>query len=185
VSDSYLAAYRYIFEYITKKFPFMRKIVLLFVGVAAAFTAIAQDTAAYHPLTLGQVVVVSGKPSLVGTTIHTQQFQQFSQTDISHALDLLPGVSLTAVGPRNESAVYVRGFDLRSTTLLLDGIPIYEPYDGYVDMGRFTTFDLAEITVSKDYTSLLYGPNAVGGAIWARSGSSSPARKSRHEIVSR
>lgn len=125
----------------------------------------AADTAGYHPLTLGQVVVISGKPSLVGTTVNAQELQRFNRTDISHALDLLPGVSVTAVGPRNESAVYVRGFDLRSTPLLLDGIPIYEPYDGYVDMGRFTTFDLGEITVSKNYTSLLYGPNAVGGAI--------------------
>src|ERR1700743_3517386 len=152
----------------------MRKI-CFFRCLAAVLHAAAQDTtrklsptadtATYHPLTLGQVVVISGKPSLVGTTVNAQQFQRFNRTDISHALDLLPGVSVTAVGPRNESAVYVRGFDLRSTPLLLDGIPIYEPYDGYVDMGRFTTFDLAEITVSKGYTSLLYGPNAVGGAI--------------------
>ena len=39
------------------------------------------------------------------------------------------------------------------------------PYDGYVDPGRFTTFDLAEVNVTKGYTSLLYGPNAMGGAI--------------------
>lgn len=130
----------------------MRKIFFLLGGVAASFIATAQDsvrhlspaadTAAYHPLVLGQVVVVSGKPALVGTTVNAQQIQQFNRTDIPHALGLLPGVSLTAVGPRNESAVSVRGFDLRSTPLLLDGIPIYEPYDGYVDMGRFTTFDL-------------------------------------------
>jgi len=61
--------------------------------------------------------------------------------------------------------VYVRGFDLRQTPLLLDGIPVYVPYDGYVDLARFTTFDLSEVKVSKGYTSLLYGPNAMGGAI--------------------
>lgn len=153
---------------------FMRKTCLL-AFLCIGLTAAAQDTthkltpaadtASIHPFTLGQVVVIGGKPALIGTTINAQQLQRFNRTDVSHALGLLPGVSLTAVGPRNESAVYVRGFDLRSAPLLLDGIPIYEPYDGYVDLARFTTFDLSELTVSKGYTSVLYGPNAVGGAI--------------------
>lgn len=142
----------------------MRKIFLP-VALFAAVTVKAQDSTTIHPLTLGEVIVTTGKPSIVGTTVNARDLQRFNRTDVSHSLDLLPGVSLTAVGPRNESAVYVRGFDLRSTPLLLDGIPIYEPYDGYVDLGRFTTFDLSEITVSRGYTSLLYGPNAVGGAI--------------------
>jgi iron complex outermembrane receptor protein len=47
----------------------------------------------------------------------------------------------------------------------MDGIPVYVPYDGYVDLDRFTTFDLAEVQVSKGFTSPLYGPNAIGGAI--------------------
>jgi iron complex outermembrane receptor protein len=34
-----------------------------------------------------------------------------------------------------------------------------------VDLARFTTFDLAEVNVSKGYTSVIYGPNALGGAI--------------------
>jgi iron complex outermembrane receptor protein len=113
--------------------------------------------------TLGKVVVTSSKP--ITATVSAQRLQNFARNDVSHALDLLPGVNVSAVGPRNESMVYVRGFDLRQTPLLLDGIPIYVPYDGYVDLARFTTFDLAEISVSKGYTSLLYGPNAMGGAI--------------------
>lgn len=116
-----------------------------------------------HVFTLGQVVVSSSKP--VTSVISAQRLQNFARTDVAHALDMLPGVNLTAVGPRSESMVYVRGFDLRQTPLLLDGIPIYVPYDGYVDLARFTTFDLSEVSVSKGYTSLLYGPNAMGGAI--------------------
>ncbi len=44
-------------------------------------------------------------------------------------------------------------------------LPLYVPYDGYVDFGRFTTFDLAEIQVASGGASLLYGPNILGGAI--------------------
>src|SRR5262249_5580551 len=42
---------------------------------------------------------------------------------------------------------------------------VYVPYDGYVDLDRFLDYDVSEIQVAKGFTSPLYGPNAVGGAI--------------------
>jgi len=78
---------------------------------------------------------------------------------------MAPGVSLSKIGARNEQMVYVRGFDLRQVPVFVDGIPVYVPYDGYVDLGRFNTFDLARIDVSKGFSSLMYGPNTLGGAI--------------------
>jgi iron complex outermembrane receptor protein len=59
----------------------------------------------------------------------------------------------------------VRGFDLRQVPVYLDGMPLYVPYDGYVDLARYTTFNLSAIQVAKGYSSVLYGPNAAGGAI--------------------
>jgi len=115
--------------------------------------------------TLGEVVVKSASSRQMTTSLNANTLQQFAKNDVSKALNLLPGVNLSAVGPRNEAMIYLRGFDLRQVPLLIDGIPVYIPYDGYVDLGRFTTFDLAEINVSKGYTSVLYGPNAMGGAI--------------------
>lgn len=41
--------------------------------------------------------------------------------------------------------------------VFIDGVPVYVPYDGYVDMGRFTTVDLAQVSVSKGFASILYG----------------------------
>jgi iron complex outermembrane recepter protein len=84
---------------------------------------------------------------------------------LAGALALAPGVTFTRIGQRNETAVYVRGYDMRQVPLFIDGIPIYTPYDGYVDLDRFTTYDVAELSVSKGFTSVLYGPNALGGAI--------------------
>lgn len=81
------------------------------------------------------------------------------------ALNLLPGVTIQRIGPRNERGVYVRGFDFRQVPLYMDGIPIYVPYDGYVDLDRFLTLDVSEIQVAKGFTSPLFGPNALGGAI--------------------
>lgn len=84
---------------------------------------------------------------------------------ITDALELLPGVSVQRNGPRNERGVFIRGFDARQTPLYVDGIPVYVPYDGYVDMDRFLTFDVGAMEVSKGFSSPLYGPNALGGAI--------------------
>ena len=85
--------------------------------------------------------------------------------DASRALRLLPGISISNVGLRNESMVFIHGYDLRQVPVFIDGIPEYIPYDGYVDLARFTTFDISEISVSKGFSSVLFGPNAMGGAI--------------------
>jgi iron complex outermembrane receptor protein len=84
---------------------------------------------------------------------------------VGAALNLSSGVSLSKVGARNEEMIYVRGFDLRQVPVFLDGIPVYVPYDGYVDLGRFNTFGIAHIDVAKGFSSLIYGPNTLGGAI--------------------
>lgn len=113
---------------------------------------------------LGEVLV-TGSPVDSASTISLRRIEKFNRTDIASSLNVLPGVSLANVGPRNESVVYIRGFDLRQVPLFIDGVPVYVPYDGYVDLGRFTTFDLAEINVSKGFASILYGANTMGGAI--------------------
>ncbi|RZJ73031.1 TonB-dependent receptor [Flavobacterium sp.] len=111
---------------------------------------------------LGEVVI--SKPN-DQDAVSGAKLEDFAKTDVSKAMSLIPGVSISAVGPRNEAMVQVRGFDLRQVPVLLDGIPVYVPYDGYVDLARFTTFDMSAIQVSKGYTSVNYGPNALGGAI--------------------
>ena len=114
---------------------------------------------------LGEVTISGTSTQDSSQSLSYRRIEQFNRPDLAQALNLLPGVSLANVGPRNESVVYVRGFDLRQVPVFIDGVPVYVPYDGYVDMGRFTTFDLAQIHVSKGFASILYGANTLGGAI--------------------
>jgi iron complex outermembrane receptor protein len=118
---------------------------------------------------LGEIVVMGTRESTSSpfqqNIIPQSEMENHHQLDASHALDFLSGLSLSNVGGRNESMVYVRGFDLRQVPVFIDGIPEYVPYDGYVDLARFTTLDLSEITITKGFSSVLYGPNAMGGAI--------------------
>ena len=114
---------------------------------------------------LGEVVITNHQNKDTLNRITSKAMESQNKMEVSKALNMLPGVSLTASGPRNESMVSVRGFDLRQVPVYMDGIPVYVPYDGYVDLARFTTFDLAAVDVSKGFSSVLYGPNSLGGAI--------------------
>lgn len=42
---------------------------------------------------------------------------------------------------------------------------MYVPYNRETDLGRYTTYDISEIIVSKGYASPMYGANTLGGAV--------------------
>ncbi len=128
--------------------------------------SIKQDTVATPSIfELGEITITIPKNRDMMNRITAGEMELYNKMEVSKALDMLPGVTLTASGPRNESMVTVRGFDLRQVPVYMDGIPVYVPFDGYVDLARFTTFDLSAIDVSKGFSSVLYGPNSLGGAI--------------------
>lgn len=97
--------------------------------------------------------------------IDAKLIQDFNKTNVVDAVNLLPGVSITQMGARNEGSILVRGFNSLRTPVFYDGIPIYTPYDGNFDLSRFTTFDINSISVEKGLVSIQYGPNTMGGAV--------------------
>jgi len=140
------------------------KTVILFLLILSTYRIFAQsekDTIS-NVYQLGEVVIISKSEK---EKIDQKQMQSLNKKDVAETLGILPSITINNVGSRNESAVYLRGFDIRSVPIYMDGIPIYIPYDGYVDLSRFTTADISKIEVSKGYSSILYGPNALGGTI--------------------
>lgn len=134
---------------------------------AAAGTQDSGTQAADGVFALGTVTVSGTRDGgqTPGESILRQQtIARHNADTVADATRLLPGVSLSRNG-RNEEMINLRGFDPRQVPVFVDGVPLYVPYDGYVDFGRFTTFDLAEIRVARADASLLYGPNTLGGAI--------------------
>ncbi|OQY19009.1 MAG: hypothetical protein B6I36_05440 [Desulfobacteraceae bacterium 4572_35.1] len=69
------------------------------------------------------------------------------------------------VGKRNEQTFTIRGYDQRQVPVLLDGIPLVVPYDGYIDNGSLPLDNLAKITLTRGPGSVLYGSNAMGGVV--------------------
>jgi len=97
--------------------------------------------------------------------IEAKVMEQFSKTDLVGALSMIPSVNIGNFGSKNEGTVYIRGFDIRQIAVCIDGIPVSLPYDGYVDLSRFATFDLSHVEIETGASSALYGTNTLGGAI--------------------
>jgi iron complex outermembrane receptor protein len=111
------------------------------------------------------VTVTDETPAPGVTVLPESEPRVFDRSTYAGLFALAPGVTASKAGSRNEDTVYLRGFDLRQTPLYVDGIPVYVPYDGYVDLARFLTSDVGEVRVSRGLTSNLYGPNTLGGAL--------------------
>lgn len=93
------------------------------------------------------------------------ELQQTSATNLWEAMSLAPGVTLSQSGARNDSRLSIRGFNQNQIRIMLDGVPVYIPYDGNEDFSRYLIDDLGSIEVSKGYSSVLTGTNAMGGVI--------------------
>ena len=117
---------------------------------------------------LGEVVVTGKEDAVskIATTdvITEERIDLTTSENVSEALDTLPGVFLN-VGTKNEQNFTVRGFNQRYVPIFYDGIPIYVPNDGYVDAGKLPAANIAAIKLTKGNSSVLYGPNAMGGVI--------------------
>jgi iron complex outermembrane receptor protein len=122
-----------------------------------------------HAFDLGVTVVnvtdSAAALSPVFDTMSQVEIQDHDALTVSQTIEYLPGVSIDHKSPRNQSGISIGGFDSRQVPLFLDGIPAYVPFDGYVDLNRYLTSDIAEIQVAKGYSSPLLGPNALGGVI--------------------
>ena len=111
---------------------------------------------------LGEIKIISAKSK---NSVSQQLNIQQNTSDIAQSLSTLPSVTFTNIGSKNEASVYIRGFDIRSIPVFIDGIPVYTTYDGYVDLGRFKTFDYSLVSVTKGFSPMEFGANTIGGAI--------------------
>ncbi len=148
--------------------PPITKCLVLAWGILLGTAGWAQEPGTSPVFTLGEVLVVGaedGGGDGTAARVTGEQAAQRGRTSLADAAALAPGVTLTRIGGRNEAAAYVRGYDTRQVPLFIDGIPVYVPFDGNVDMGRFDAFDLAELSIAKGYSPAILGPNTLGGAI--------------------
>jgi iron complex outermembrane receptor protein len=122
-----------------------------------------------HPFYLGVTTVnvtASAAPlSPVSDSLDQVEIRNHDALTVNRAIEYLPGVSVDHKSPRNQTGISIGGFDSRQVPLYVDGVPAYDPFDGFVDLTRYLTTDIAEVQVAKGYSSALLGPNLLGGVI--------------------
>jgi iron complex outermembrane receptor protein len=115
-----------------------------------------------------EVIVTAKKESITEITnlkeISGEEIEKSGALNPVQALETVPGVFYT-VGIRGEAILQLRGFNQRQFIIMIDGIPVYTPYDGQLDLSLFPVEGLAKIKVIKGISSTVYGSNSMGGII--------------------
>jgi outer membrane cobalamin receptor len=103
-------------------------------------------------------------PSATLDRITAEDMEASGARNAADALRLVPGVTIEE-GARGESTLQVRGFDHRRVQVLLDGVPLSNPYDGGLDLASISTAQLEEIRVGRGAAGSAYGGGALGGVV--------------------
>jgi outer membrane cobalamin receptor len=129
-----------------------------------------KGTEGYEAYSLGDVYVTDGKPmadqqTSISSVITEEDMRATNSLTAAQALAHVPGIAVTS-GTKNQPRINLHGFfDQSRILILVDGVPYYETYFGYLDLNQFTTDNVARIEVTKGAASVLYGANAEGGVI--------------------
>ena len=83
---------------------------------------------------------------------------------IHEILEVIPDIYVS-IGRKNEANIYFRGFDQSQIAVLIDGLPVYVPYDGSFDFTELVSDILKKVKVSSSTGSVIYGPNTMGGVV--------------------
>ncbi|OQA91273.1 MAG: Fe(3+) dicitrate transport protein FecA precursor [Elusimicrobia bacterium ADurb.Bin231] len=103
-------------------------------------------------------------PAVVVNEISGEKLKKSGVQTVADALERVAGVDTRNSG-KGLNSISVRGFDQQSMKVLIDGVPAYESYFGLVDLSVMPVASIEKIVVSKGSSSILYGPNTMGGVV--------------------
>jgi outer membrane cobalamin receptor len=122
-----------------------------------------------EPSRITEEILVVGEapkdlPISTVTRLDSTTFERNRPVDLSEGIKFAPGVYVT-VGSKNEYNLRLRGIDSRRIVLLVDGIPVYEPFFSSFDLKTVAAGGIDSLQITKGPSSVLYGPNALGGIV--------------------
>jgi len=119
----------------------------------------------YH---LGEVAITGFKIEELAipqvTTIDFKELRTSDATDLSQIERFVPSGRIRT-NSRGESLMFLRGAGERHLGYFFDGVPMNLPWDGRFDISIVPLDAVGEISVSQNASSILYGPNVLGGAL--------------------
>lgn len=135
--------------------------------IVVVLAAAVPATAAEPPPGVPEIVVEASPVDRVlatRTDLPAADVDNLGKSDLAGVIDFLPGSNVRSAG-RGEPRIDLRGFDQRATLFTLDGVPLYEPWNGILNVNLVPAELLDGITVTRGSTSSLYGPNGMAGAV--------------------
>lgn len=83
---------------------------------------------------------------------------------LADALELVPEVTVRSVG-RGGQQIDIRGSRKAAVRILVDGIPLEDPFYGTFDLTQIAITDIAQVRVATSPSSPIDGPGGPGGVI--------------------
>jgi iron complex outermembrane receptor protein len=151
---------------------------LLLLLVAGLSPALAQETKddqkakkkeEEKQVRITEEILVVGKspkdvPLATVSTVMSTDIDKLKPRDLSDVLKFIPG-SLVTFGDKDTYTLKLRGVGANRIALLVDGVPVYEPYFATFDLKTVSAGGIDTIQVTKGPSSVLYGPNTLGGLV--------------------
>ncbi len=120
-----------------------------------------------EPLRLNEITVEASPVDALlpaRTEVDRTEIIDSHKEELGGVLDLTPGVNVRD-GGRGEPRLDMRGFDQRAVLSTLNGVPIYEPWNGIINMNLFPIEMLASVETDRGPSSSLFGPNGMAGSV--------------------
>ncbi len=100
------------------------------------------------------------------TVITKKQIEQQKARRLSEVLRQVPGLDIVQTGsPGHTTSIFMRGADSNQFLIMIDGIPVDNPYFGGYDIAELSTEFIDRIEIVRGPFSALYGSDAIGGVI--------------------
>jgi iron complex outermembrane receptor protein len=141
------------------------KIAFIISSLLSCQSVMAND--ANNVFSLGEIVVseqTGVKDIAINNTMTADQIELIGAKTAADALDYVPGVHV-AQSSKGEKFLTIQGFEQDKVLILLDGVPYYETNAGQLDLNQIPASIIAKIEVVKGASSVLYGPNGMGGVV--------------------
>ncbi|HMA53387.1 MAG TPA: TonB-dependent receptor, partial [Acidobacteriota bacterium] len=115
-----------------------------------------------------EILVVGKSPKDVPlatvSTVLSAEVDALKPRDLSDILKFIPG-SMVTFGDKDTYTLKLRGVGANRIALLVDGVPVYEPYFSTFDLKTISAGSIDTVQVTRGPSSVLYGPNTLGGLV--------------------
>jgi vitamin B12 transporter len=106
------------------------------------------------------------------TVIDSQEIEARQARSLADLLWSVPGLSVLQNGsPGQQTSVFIRGANSNQTLLLWNGIPLNDPFFGFINWQFVPTEGAERVEVVRGPFSALYGSYAMGGVVQVITGS--------------